>query len=159
MYVHCQKEGWCTSHIFTYWIKEVYIPYQKSISEKCLLILDNAIAHNSKDSLNILNEFNINYSFIPPGMTPECQPLDIAVNKIFISHIKQKFEEKQLFFDELNPKIKLQHARLNLLDFIYLIWSNDKIITKNCIVNGFKSAGLIDQFYLSNKINLLILHS
>ena len=44
MYVHCQKEGWCKSHIFTYWIKEVYIyiPYQKSISEKCLLILDNA---------------------------------------------------------------------------------------------------------------------
>lgn len=60
MYVHCQKEGWCTSHIFTYWIKEVYIPYQKPISEKCLLILDNATAHNSKDSLNILNEFNTN---------------------------------------------------------------------------------------------------
>ena len=49
-----------SSHIFTYWIKEVYIPYKKPISEKCLLILDNATAHNSKDSLNILNEFNTN---------------------------------------------------------------------------------------------------
>ena len=94
-------------------------------------------------------------------MTPECQPLDIAVNKIFKYHIKQKFEEKRLFFDELNPKIKLQNARLNLLDFIYLIWSNDKIITKNCIINGFKSSGLIDQFYLSleeDKINSLYLY-
>ena len=69
MYVHCQKEGWCTSQIFNYWLKEVYLPYQNFISEKCLLILDNATAHNSKDSLKTLNECNIKYSFIPPGMT------------------------------------------------------------------------------------------
>ena len=77
MYVHCQKEGWCTSQIFSYWLKEVYFPYQNFISENCLLILDNAKAHNSKDSLKILNEYNIKYSFIPPGMIPVCQPLDI----------------------------------------------------------------------------------
>ena len=39
-------------------------------------------------------------------MTPECQPLVIAVNRIFKSKIKQKFEKKRLFFDEIKTKIK-----------------------------------------------------
>ena len=151
MSVHYQKEGWCTSQIFSYWHKEVYLPYQKFISENCLLILDNATAHNSKDSLKILNDYNFKYSFIPPGMTPECQPLDISVNRIFKSKIKQKFEEKRLFFDEIKPKIKLQNARINLLDFIYQTWYDDKIITKDCIINGFKSAGVINKYYLSTE--------
>ena len=82
-------------------------------------------------------------------MTPECQPLVIAVNRIFKSKIKQKFEEKRLFFDEIKPKIKFQNARLNLFDFIYQTWYDDKIITKDCIINGFRSACLINKFYLS----------
>lgn len=161
MYVYCQKEGWCTTQIFSYWLKEVYLPYQKFIWENCLLILDNSTTHNSKESLKILKEYNVNYSFIPPGMTPECQPLDISVNRIFKSQIKQKFEENRLFFDEKKPKIKLQNARLNLLDFIYQIWYDDNIITKFSIINGFKSAGLINKFYLSieeEKTNKLYLY-
>ena len=65
-------------------------------------------------------------------MTQECQPLDISVNRIFKSKIKQKFKEKQLFFNEIKPKIKLQNARLNLLEFIYqpgmMIKSLQKIV-------------------------------
>lgn len=90
MYVHNQKEGWCTSQIFSYWLKKVYLLFHIFISETCLLILDNATAHNSKESLKILKEYNVKYLFIPPGMTPERQPLDISVNRIFKSQIKQK---------------------------------------------------------------------
>lgn len=42
VFIHCQKNGWGTPEIFTLWIKEIFIPYQESIGEKCLLILDKA---------------------------------------------------------------------------------------------------------------------
>ena len=43
----------------------------------------------------------------------------------------------------------MQIAGLNLLDFIYQIWNDDNIIKKDCIIKGYKSAGLIKKFYLS----------
>ena len=36
-----------------------------------------------------------------------------------------------------------------MLDFIYQTWYDDKIITKDCIINGFRSSGLMNKFYLS----------
>ena len=149
IFIHCQKEGWCTTDIFECWIKEIFLPYQKMVCEKCLLTLDNASAHNSNNALDILKSYDIKYAFIPPGMTPECQPLDISVNKIFKDNIKQKFEENRLFFDNINPKIKLNQCRLNLIDYIHQVWYDNSIITKNCIINGFIQAGLINKYYLS----------
>lgn len=51
-------------------------------------------------------------------MTPECQPLDISFNKKFKDNIKYLFEENRLFINNLNVKIKLNTARLNLIDYI-----------------------------------------
>ena len=42
----------------------------------------------------------------------------------------------------------MQNVRLNLLDFIYQIWNDDNFITKVSIINGFKSVGLINKFFL-----------
>ena len=76
MYVLCQEDGWCTTSIFKEWIKNIYIPYQNYIMEKCLLVLDMATSHVSKEALNFLDNLKISYIIIPPGMTPYCQPLD-----------------------------------------------------------------------------------
>ena len=84
-------------------------------------------------------------------MTPELQPLDISVNKIFKDNIKLRFEEQRICYDKLNPKVKLAIARLNLIDYIYNIWKNDNIISRDIIINGFKHACLINNYYLSNE--------
>lgn len=84
-------------------------------------------------------------------MTPELQPLDISVNKIFKDNIKLRFEEQRICYDKLNPKVKLTTARLNLIDYIYNIWKNDNIISRDIIINGFKHACLINNYYLSNE--------
>lgn len=91
MFIHCQPQGWCTSELFCAWVKEVFIPYENLLSEKCLLVMDKASVHISDDSIEFLKKNNISYILIPSGMTPECQPLDISVNKIFKDHIKYKF--------------------------------------------------------------------
>lgn len=94
--VYYQRQGWCTNFFFIEWTKHVLLPYQRSIQEKCLVVLDKASSHISKDSLEALNENGVNYILIPAGMTSICQPLDIAVNKIFKGNIRVLFEKERL---------------------------------------------------------------
>ena len=140
MYVHCQSQGWYTTELFCLWIKEVFLPYENFIAEKCLLVLNKASVHLSNESLYFLEKNIMNYVLIPPGMTQECQPLDISVNKILKDSIKFNFELSRLTFDNINPKLELKTARLKMIENIYKCWKDDKIITKEIILNGFKHA-------------------
>ena len=45
----------------------------------------------------------------------------------------------------------LKQARLNLVEYIFKVWYNDLIISKEIIVNGFKKAGIINIFYKTSK--------
>ena len=83
-------------------------------------------------------------------MTPECQLLDVSVNKLFKDNIKYKFELNRIDLDNINGKIKLKTARLNMIEIIYNSWKGDKIITKDIIMKGFKYCGITNNFYLSN---------
>ena len=51
IHVYCQNDGCCISFIFKELIKNIFIEYEKEIPDKCLLIIDKAISHISKDSL------------------------------------------------------------------------------------------------------------
>ena len=89
-------------------------------------------------------------------MTPECQPLDISVNKIFKDHIKYKFELNRINLDKINGKMKLKTARLHMIENVYNSWADDNIITKDIIIHGFNRSGNINNYYLSyeeEKIN------
>ena len=81
MFIYCQNNVWCDNFIFKEWIKKIFIPYQKSLCEKCILIIDKASSHSSDDSLEFLNDMNISYLLIPSAMTSILQPMDLSVNK------------------------------------------------------------------------------
>ena len=150
VYIYCQPQGWCTSSLFQEWIKLVFLPYEKEYGEKCLLIIDKALGHISKDSLSFFDGNKINYVLIPGGITCECQPLDEAVNKVFKDQVKLLLEKDRLFYDNRLNKNKLKFLRINLLDYIYKVWYNDTIITTKIIKNGFQKAGKSNNFYLTN---------
>ena len=111
--------------------------------------MDNASSHISSKSLKFMYNNNISYQLISAGMTPECQPLDISVNKIFKDNATLLFEHDRLFIDKLNPKIRLNTARTNLVDYIYRVWEEEKILTKVEIIKGFRYAGIIGNPYKS----------
>ena len=88
MLIYCQNNVWWDKFIFNKWIKNIFIRYQKSLSEKCLLIIDKASSHSSDNSLEILNKLNISYLLIPSGMTSLLQPMDLSANKFFKDNIR-----------------------------------------------------------------------
>ena len=149
MFIFCQNNAWCDKYIFSQWVKQIFIPYQKTLCENCLLIIDKASSHSSDDSLEILNSLNINYLLIPSGMTSILQPMDISVNKVFKDNIRYFFEKERLLLDNIIPKNKLETARLNLINYVNNVWNNETTINKSIIINGFKKAGFVGNSYLS----------
>ena len=93
LYALCQPNSWCTSDIFKFWLKEIYIKYQLSTKKKCLLIYDQAPSHKNDEIIAYMNNNNLNYLFIPAGLTSKLQPLDISVNKVFKNSYKKKYTE------------------------------------------------------------------
>ena len=146
MFIYCQKNALCYKFIFNEWIKNIFIPYQKSLSEKCLLIIDKASSHSSDDSLEILNKLNISYLLIPSGMTSLLKPMDLSINKVFKDNIRYSFEKDRLFYDNIMPKNTPETARLNL-NYANNIWINENPINKTIIKNGFKKAGFVGNSY------------
>ena len=88
MFIYCQNNAWWDKFLFNEWIKNIFIPYQKSLSEKCLLIINKASSHSSDNSLEILNKLNISYLLIPSGVTSLLQPMDLSANKFFKDNIR-----------------------------------------------------------------------
>ena len=62
--VHCQRQGWCTNSIFNEWIKKVFLPYERTIQEKCLVVLDQATCYISTYSIDVLNNNGVKYILI-----------------------------------------------------------------------------------------------
>lgn len=45
MNVKYQPSSWCTTDIFKYWIKEIFLKYEYYIKAKYILVLDKALIH------------------------------------------------------------------------------------------------------------------
>ena len=149
MLIYYNQNAWWDKYIFSEWLFKIFLKYQTSLGEKCLLIIDSASSHSSEESINILNSNNINYLLIPTGMTALLQPMDISTNKVFKDNIRYLFEKGRLLYDNINPKVKLQTARINILNYINTVWNNEEPINKNIIKNGFKNAKIIGNSYIS----------
>lgn len=94
IYVKYQVNPWCTTELFKYWIKNVFIPYQNDIMKnKCLLIF-RATIHINSEIIDYL-QLSIKYVLIPPIFTRFLQPLDVAINKLFKMGLKQRYLDFQ----------------------------------------------------------------
>ena len=61
IYVKCQPNSWCTTDIFKYWIKEIFLKYECYINSKCILVLDKAPSHFNDTIEEYMNNNAINY--------------------------------------------------------------------------------------------------
>ena len=64
----------------------------------------------------------------------------MSVNKIYKDHIRLLFEQNILYYN-VNPKIKLNTARIDILNYINKVWIEESYVIKETIVNGLKKQG------------------
>ena len=138
--IACNANAWSTTEIIKEWIINVYIPFFSGQElSKTLLVFDHARMHESYEILKLLTENKINYVFIPKGLTPILQPLDVCINYPFKNYIRKEYESAVIAFKSNKvPKIK----REILLKWILNVWNDSKKITSEMIKNSFLYCGI-----------------
>ncbi len=119
-----QKKAWMDASIFKYWFFDLFVPsvkaYLKSkgLSEKAVLLLDNAPTHPSSEVLKT-PDGNIACQFLPPNTTSVLQPMDQGVLENLKRRYKRALLEKLLLaMDNGTPQQFVKD--LNIKDCIYM---------------------------------------
>lgn len=93
-YTH-QKKAWMNSEIFRLWFQKEFVPSvekylnDNNLPRKAILVLDNAPSHPATDELQ---DGDIKTLFLPPNVTPLCQPMDQGV----LAALKNKYRRRLL---------------------------------------------------------------
>ena len=89
-----------------------------------------------------MKEHKFNVVFIPPGCTRILQPLDIGINKVIKSALKEKYLKYQLENKNLLKDNTFKISRETMIQWCYEIWYDDNIITSNNIKNSFTKSSI-----------------
>ena len=86
-------KSWCNRRFFVEWVYETFGPQvkeylmERQLSSKCILLMDNAIAHPQDLDDDLPEGFDfINMQFLPLNTTPLFQPIDQIVINIRREH-------------------------------------------------------------------------
>ena len=92
----------------------------------------------------MLEENNIHSVLIPAAFTGELQPMDISVNKVVKSFIRNKFSEwyaeqvTELFYNEDDDPVNLPTARMKCLGARWMVALLEHLTNNpHVIINGF----------------------
>ena len=141
--VSANEKGWINEEMFIKWVKEVWCKRPCTFFRpKSILAFDSAPAHLTAISKKTLHKTTIS-AVIPGGLTKLLQPLDISVNRSFKLKIREEWEKWMVNgFHSFTKSGKIKKASCSTVcEWILLAFNS---ITKDCIINGFKKAGILN---------------
>ena len=143
-YFNINKNGWMTFSIMNLYIETVYLDYIYDVTRskefESMLILVCATIHLVNDEFNPFFKYNINSIYVPKGLTPVCQPLDMTINKLIKDKMKRQYLQwRSSLLDNNNTKV----TRQNVIDCFCNGWKNENVVPCQLIKNTFKQAGII----------------
>ena len=114
-----------------------------------MAIFDNFKGQLTERVTQTLEENNIQSVLIPATHTGELQPMDISVNKVVKSFIRNRFSEwyteqvtEQFYSDDDNP-VDLSAARMKCLGAQWMLQLYEDLADNpHIIVNGYRHAGV-----------------
>jgi hypothetical protein len=139
--VKANEHGWMNDQILGEWIKECWCerPNPNPDPSKSLLILDSARSHlteMAKESIRQASKIAV----IPGGLTKFLQPLDIAVNKSFKSHLRMKWEAWMSQDAEHTFTATGRMRRASYSEVARWVADSFEAVPVECLKNGFKKA-------------------
>lgn len=124
------NNAWMTESLMLEWIDNVFVAFLGTHnSQHICLVMDSFQVHLKPSVSQKLTDLGIEIIFIPGGLTPDLQPLDIGVNGPF----KHWLQEHSIFrqgFERFNAGQK----RLEIARAVSHAWET---ITSETIVNSF----------------------
>ena len=87
------------------------------------------------------------FVYIPSGLTPYLQPLDIGINKPFKARIKNSYLKFQISSIDKNNSLIMNKAnkvsKTDMISFVSNAWWDEKDgIKSDFIINSFKKSGI-----------------
>lgn len=146
------NHGWFDALTFCDWFKQLFLPHAKLLDGKKILIGDNLGSHFSPELVQLAQDNNINFVYLPPNATHVAQPLDVAVFgpiKKLWRHILTEWRSTSLTGAAGLPKDQFPRLLSNLWDEAH----KEGAISKN-LQAGFKATGIVplDRSNVINKI-------
>jgi DDE superfamily endonuclease len=145
--------AWMNGLMMKKWIREILKPWKTKTftnkdTKKCILILDSVKTHDTEIVRNELKNINVIPFFIPCGLTPLLQPLDISVNRSFKCHLRTLWNDSMNDddldddYDDENEEIEEppEHEQTVILSLIDHSW---KSVCDSVVINGFQKANLL----------------
>lgn len=116
---------------------EKYInSFNLELDDKSMVILDKVNSHLSTDFINEINAKNTLFKYIPAGLTPFVQPLDVCIN----APCKKSLKSKYILYCCNNSNDKV--TKNKMIEWIIESWEDNNILNKELIYNSFRSAGI-----------------
>ncbi|KAB0797274.1 hypothetical protein PPYR_08268 [Photinus pyralis] len=96
------KSGWFDQPLFEEWFISIPLPFLKRRPAPRVVIGDNLCSHLSHRVIELCEENNIRFSFLPPNSTHLTQPLDVSVFGPMKKAWRSTLEERNLEEDDPN---------------------------------------------------------
>ena len=97
---------------------------------------------DAKIFLQMLEEHNLKYVFVPAGCTRQLQPLDVAVNEPFKCHLKERLDSG---LSVENVKIDLSMSIIKPIHCEGLMKNMEWLSEQKVLLRGWKDIGLLDK--------------
>jgi transposase-like protein len=134
-----QDNAWADELVMLDYARTCLGPYVHEREGRALLILDTYAAHMTARFRSVLAEKNIDPLYIPGGLTPVLQPLDISVNKAVKDRIRDAYSRwaRNTFNSETGLS---KPSRKDIAEWLLYAWEG---IRQETILSGFRVAGIL----------------
>ena len=143
--VVCNKKGWMNTEVMHTWTNKCFRTRRGGFfKKKSLLIFYAMAAHKETTVQKHINNAGAHIAVIPGGLTCKLQPLDVAVDHLFKTFIREEWDRwmtsgKHTF----TPTGRQGRATyVEVCNWVLRAWEKVKITT---IINGFRKSGIIPE--------------
>lgn len=134
---NCTKSGWFDSAMFEDYFEKIILPWAQKTAGTKIVLCDNLSSHLSVKVVELCEQNNINFVFIPPRSTHLTQPLDVA----FFAPLKKAWRKILYQYKLRNPNqtaLNKKHFPKLLSELMEAI----RLKEANTIKSGFRASGV-----------------